>query len=408
MATNGERRYFEQLDATDPLREIRALFDLPDDRVFLNGNSLGPPPRETWNRLQEGMLRWRDDMNAAWWDHQWLQLPTVIGDRIGALIGAAPGQVVVGDSTSVNLFKLLCGALYAQSAGGRSVVLTDRDNFPSDLYIADGVARYVHPAATVRRVPAGEIIDHLGDDVAVVLLSHVDYRTGHLLPMRRINERAHAAGALVLWDLAHSAGVVPIDVDDAGTDLAVGCGYKFLNGGPGAPGYMYVAERLLPDFEQPVTGWLGHTRPFDFTADYQPDPGIARLTTGCPPLLSLLALDEGVSLTARADLAAVRAKSVALSREFIALAETRLARFGIEVTGPVDGAQRGSHVSLRYESAERLAEGLAATGFHLELRPPELLRFGLAPLHVRYVDLFDCVAAMEKLLADADHGGLPR
>ncbi|WP_040740747.1 aminotransferase class V-fold PLP-dependent enzyme, partial [Nocardia tenerifensis] len=306
-----QRRYFEQLDAIDPLLDLRALFDLRDDRVFFNGNSLGPPPRATADRLDEALRRWRDDMNAGWWDHQWLQLPTVTGDRIGALLGAAPGQVAVGESTSVNLFKLLCGAMELQT-DARSVILTDRDNFPSDLYIADGVTRYVHRQATVRRVPTEEIGEHIDSDVAVVMLSHVDYRTAQLFPMREINERAHDAGALVLWDLSHSAGVVPLELDAAGTDLAVGCGYKYLNGGPGAPGYMYVAHRLLPRFEQPVTGWLGHTRPFDFTPGYAPDPGAARLTTGCPPLLSLLALDEGVQLTARADPAAVRAKSLAL------------------------------------------------------------------------------------------------
>ncbi|MEU6581575.1 aminotransferase class V-fold PLP-dependent enzyme [Nocardia sp. NPDC046763] len=404
METTAEQRqHFEQLDAVDPLSDVRALFDLRDDRVFFNGNSLGPPPRETWDRLEVAMRRWRDDMNAGWWDHQWLRLPVTTGDRIGRLIGAAPGQVVVGESTSVNLFKLLCGAMELQSGaagGARSVILTDHDNFPSDLYIADGVARYVRPDATVRRVPTEEIVDHLDADVAVVLLSHVDYRTAQLLPMRRINERAHAAGALVLWDLSHSAGVVPVEVDAAGTDLAVGAGYKYLNGGPGAPGYMYVAERLLPGFQQPITGWLGHARPFDFTADHRPDPGIARLTTGCPPLLSLLALDAGVRLTARADPRAVRAKSLALVAEFVALAEARLARFGVEVTGPADSAQRGSHVSLRCASAPRLAEGLAARGFHLELRPPDLLRFGLAPLYIRHVDVFDCVDALERLLAD--------
>ncbi len=400
-----QRRSFEQLDAADPLREMRALFDLRDDRIFFNGNSLGPPPRATANRLDEALRLWRDDMNAGWWDHGWLRLPTLTGDRIGEIVGAAPGQVVVGESTSVNLFKLLCGAMESQSDSERSVILTDSDNFPSDLYIADGVARYVQRHATVRRMPAEEIVEHIDSDVAVVMLSHVDYRTAQLLPMRRINERAHEAGALALWDLSHSAGVVPVELDAAGTDLAVGCGYKYLNGGPGAPGYMYVAHRLLPRFEQPITGWLGHMRPFDFTAEYRPDTGIARLTTGCPPLLSLLALDEGVTLTARADPAAVRAKSVALGERFIALSRARLARYGVEVTGPADSAQRGSHVSLRSAQAERLAKDLAARGFHLELRPPDLLRFGLAPLHIRYVDVFDCVAAMEDLLAASVPGG---
>ncbi|MBF6332002.1 kynureninase [Nocardia transvalensis] len=401
-ANSDHRRFFELLDEADPLSGMRARFDLSHTRIFFNGNSLGPPPRGTWERLRAVIQdEWRNDMNAAWWDNDWLNLPRVTGDRIGRLIGAAPGQVVVGDSTSVNLFKLLCGALQVASrrSSGRSVVLTDSDNFPSDLYIADGIAQHVHPHATVRRVAADSIVDHLGDDVAVVLLSHVDYRSGRLLPMRDITESAHAAGALVLWDLAHSAGVVPIDADDIGIDLAVGCGYKYLNGGPGAPGYMYVASRLLPDFAQPITGWLGHAAPFDFEPDYRPDPGIARLTTGCPPLLSLIALDEGVAVTAQADPHAVRAKSIALAEQFAGLVRRRLARFGVEMTGPAAAAERGSHVSLRYPSAARLAAGLSARGFDVELRPPDLLRFGLAPLYIRYVDVYDCVEAMEQFLA---------
>ncbi|RJO79159.1 kynureninase [Nocardia panacis] len=398
---SAHRRDLQNLDDVDPLSGMRDLFDMRKDHVFFNGNSLGPPPRSTGSRLQSVVRdQWRIDMNASWWKYEWLNLPRAVGDRIGGIIGAAAGQVVVAESTSVNLFKLLCGAVRAASARSqaRTVILTDHDNFPSDLYIADGVARHFRPETTVRRVPTDSIVDHLGDDVAVVLLSHVDYRFGRLLPMREITARAHAAGALVLWDLSHSAGVVPIDADDIGIDLAVGCGYKYLNGGPGAPGYMYVSSRLLTDFEQPVTGWLGHAEPFDFEADYRPDPGIARLTTGCPPLLSLIALDEGVSVTSRADPRDVRAKSIALTEQFIALARTRLARFGVEVTGPTAAAERGSHVSLRYESAPRLAGELASRGFDVEVRPPDLLRFGLAPLYIRYVDVFDCVEAMEQLL----------
>lgn len=398
--TTHDRAFCEALDAQDELAAFRDEFDLPDDRVFLNGNSLGAPPKSTWDRLSRTVRQeWHHDMNAAWWTHGWLDLPTTVGDRIGHLVGAAPGQVVVGESTSVNLFKLLCGALQLQS--GRRTVLTDHDNFPSDLYIADGVAHHVHPDARVTRVDADTIPDALDEDVAVVVLSHVDYRTGRILPMNEINKRAHAVGSLVLWDLSHSAGVVPLALDTDDTDLAVGCGYKYLNGGPGAPGYLYVSTRLLPDIHQPITGWLGHAAPFSFEADYRPAPGIGRLTTGCPPLLSLVALDEGISLTARADPALVRAKSSALTELFIELAGERLAPHGCSVLSPRTPAHRGGHVALRHRAARRLVERLAAEGYMAELRVPDLLRFGLSPLFVRYVDVWDSVTALERILADA-------
>ncbi|MER5218307.1 kynureninase [Streptomyces sp. NPDC002838] len=402
--TARDRTFFELLDENDELAGFREEFDLPDGLVFLNGNSLGAPPKSTWHRLSRVVRQeWRHDMNAAWWTHGWLDLPTAVGDRIGQLIGAAPGQVVVGESTSVNLFKLLCGALRVHAGSGRErqTILTDTNNFPSDLYIADGITQHVHPAARVRRVDIESIPDALDDDVAVVMLSHVDYRTGKILPMSEINKRAHAVGSLVLWDLSHSVGVVPLALDADDADLAVGCGYKYLNGGPGAPGYMYVSARLLPDMQQPITGWLGHADPFAFEADYRPAPGIGRLTTGCPPLLSLAALDEGISLTAKADPVLVRAKSSALTELFIELASERLTPYGADVLSPRAQAQRGGHVTLRHRAARGLIERLGTEGFMAELRVPNLLRIGLSPLFVRFVDVWDSVAALERILAGA-------
>ncbi|HEY0804328.1 MAG TPA: aminotransferase class V-fold PLP-dependent enzyme, partial [Pseudonocardiaceae bacterium] len=301
----------------------------------------------------------------------------------------------------------LCGALRNQigSAAGRSVILTDAGNFPSDLYIADGIVEHVHPNATVRRVDPDLIVDSLDEQVAVVVLSHVDYRTARILPMAEINVRAHAVGALVLWDLSHSTGVVPIDLDDTETDLAVGCGYKYLNGGPGAPAYLYVADRLLSNFTQPITGWLGHAAPFDFEPGYRPDPGIGRLMTGCPPLLSLVALDEGVSVTAAVDRNRVRAKSMALTEAFVDLAAARLSAHDITVVAPSEPTARGSHVSLRHHAARALATGLNYAGFAVEFRAPDLIRVGFGPLFVRYVDVWDCVAALDELL-DRDSGSV--
>ncbi|QNP68110.1 aminotransferase class V-fold PLP-dependent enzyme [Streptomyces roseirectus] len=389
----GDRADCLALDAADELGALREEFDLPQRPVFLNGNSLGPPPRATWHRLSKVVReQWRADMNSAWWKHGWLDLPRTVGDRVGRLVGAAPGQTVVGESTSVNLFKLLCAALELNP--GRRTVLTDAGNFPSDLYIADGVVRHVRPDVRVRRVEAHALAGALDEDTAVVVLSHVDYRTGELLPMREINRRAHAAGSLVLWDLAHSAGVVPVGLDADGTDLAVGCGYKYLNGGPGAPGYLYVAARLLPRVEQPVTGWLGHAEPFAFEAGYRPADGVGRLLTGCPPLLSLVALEEGVRLAGNVDTRLVRAKSLALTGLFAELAE----RAGAQVVSPRAPQRRGGHVSVRHPDAERIAKGLAGEGFMAEVRVPDLIRVGLSPLSVRYVDVWDAAAALGRVL----------
>jgi kynureninase len=398
MVATVNRSFFQQLDANDDLAACRDQFELADGLVCLNGNSLGPPPRRTWDRLDQVVHgEWRDHLNSAWWQDHWLDLPRTIGDRIGRLIGAAAGQVIVGESTSVNLFKLLCGALRDRIGSGRSVILTDTGNFPSDLYIADGIVDHIHPDATVRRVDPDLILDAIDDRVAVVVLSHVDYRTARILPMAEINRCAHNSGALVLWDLSHSAGVVPVDLDGTGTDLAVGCGYKYLHGGPGAPGYMYVAQRLLPGFRQPITGWLGHAAPFDFEPEYRPASGIGRLLTGCPPLLSLVALDEGVSVTASADRDRVRAKSMTLTQAFIDL----LAGHDLTVVAPAAPTERGSHVSLRHHAARALAAGLGEGGFAVEFRAPDLIRMGFGPLFVRYVDVWDCVAALDQLVTAA-------
>jgi kynureninase len=250
----------------------------------------------------------------------------------------------------------------------------------------------------VRRVPACDLFDALDDQVAVVVLSHVDYRTAEVAPMRALNAAAHKVGALVLWDLSHSAGIMPLALDADGVDLAVGCGYKYLNGGPGAPGYMYVASHLLPGFEQPVTGWLGHAAPFDFEPEYRPAPGVARLSTGCPPLLSLIALDEGVSVTGRADPALMRAKSSAMTQLFVELAVERLARHGVELLSPAEPDRRGGHVALGHPRAEDLAAGLAAVGFAAEFRSPVLLRVAFSPLFNRYVDVWDSAFALEDQL----------
>jgi kynureninase len=304
------RSAVEAMDASDPLAGCREWFALPDGVVYLDGNSLGAMPRATPTALAGVVEAWQRDLIGSWNRHDWIGWPRRVGDRIARLIGARPGEVIVADSTSVNLFKLLAAAL--QCSGGRRVILTEADNFPTDVYVAQGLARLLGSKTELRAVDAADLAGALGDDVAVLMLTHVSYRTGAMHDMAALTAAAHRAGALALWDLSHSAGAMPLALNEAGVDLAVGGGYKFLNGGPGAPAYLFVAELWLERIQPALSGWMGHARPFDFSAMYEPAAGIERLLVGTPPVLSLAALDAGLELFDAVDLGLVRAKSVAL------------------------------------------------------------------------------------------------
>jgi kynureninase len=401
------REDFAVLDREDCLAAFRHGFDLPEHIIYLDGNSLGAPPRTTRGRLDGVVARdWRNDLNASWWKHRWLDLPRGIGDKIARIIGAEEGEVIVTDSTSVNLFKLLMGALDLRPE--RRVILSDRSNFPGDLYVAQGVARAQKRA--LRIVAPETMIDALDEDVAVVTFSQVDFRSGRLMELRPVVERAHAVGALVLCDLSHSAGVLPLQLGSDGVDLAVGCGYKFLNGGPGAPSFLYAAKRLVSAIENPIWGWLGHPDAFAFEPEYRPDPSIARFLAGCPPLLSLVALEEGIDLLLEADLGAVRRKSLALTGRFIDLARQECGGDSFEIVSPLDGRRRGSQVTLRHPSAARIVRALAESGVIAEFRAPDLIRFGFAPLYVSFADIWDSIAALKRVLHEvgSDRGALPR
>jgi kynureninase len=366
--------------------------------VYLAGHSLGALPRAAVAQVERAARdEWGRDLVTSWTRHGWIDLPLKLGDAIGRLIGAAPGQVAVADSTSVNLFKLLAVALRLRP--GRRVIVSERDNFPTDLYVAEGLTALLGDGHELRLVDAGGLEAALGDEVAVVALSHVNYRDGALHDMAVVTRQVQSSGALMLWDLSHSAGALPVALDRCGVDLAVGCAYKYLCGGPGAPAYLYVAQRLQEAARQPLSGWMGHAAPFAFEPEYRPAPGIGRQLCGTPPVLSMSAIGAGVELLERAGMAAVRAKSLALAELFIRLAERSCGRLGLTLASPREATRRGSQVCFRHPDAYPVAQALIARGVIGDFRAPDVLRFGLAPLYLRFIDVWDAAAALADVLA---------
>jgi kynureninase len=391
------RAEFAELDAADTLAGWRERFALPEGVIYLDGNSLGALPKATGALLREVIERqWGRGLITSWNRHGWIDLPRRIGAKIARLIGAAADEVVVCDSISVNLFKLITAALELRP--GRRIILTERGNFPTDLYVAQGLCRLLGERVELRAVASEELEAALDADTALLMLTHVDYRSGGLHDMARLTAAAHAKGALVLWDLAHSAGAVPVELNAAGADLAVGCGYKYLNGGPGAPAFLFVAERWHQQAWQPLTGWFGHREPFAFEAEYRPAAGIARFLAGTPPILSLKALEVGVDLQLEVDRQALRSKSMALTDAFIAQVEERCAGHGFALASPRDPERRGSQVAFRHEAGYPIMQALIARGVIGDFRAPDLLRFGFAPLYVRFVDLFDAIAMLGQIM----------
>jgi kynureninase len=381
------------LDEADPLAPFRALFDLPEGVVYLDGNSLGPLPKATRARLDDVVGReWGRDLIRSWEANGWMDLPRRVGGKIGRLIGAEPDSTVACDSTSVNLFKALAAALGLRP--GRRVIVSERGNFPTDLYVAEGVAALL--GAELRQAEPDAIEAALDGSVAALTLSHVNYRSGRMHDMARLTRAAHAAGALMVWDLAHSAGAVPLDLAGCAVDFAVGCGYKFLNGGPGAPGFLYVAPRHH-GAAMPLTGWMGHAEPFAFAPAYRPAEGVARALVGTPHVLSLAALEVGVDIALSAEMDAVRAKSVRMAELFAALVERDCAGLGLALASPRDASARGSQVCLRHKRAGAIMRALIERGVIGDFRPPDILRFGLTPLTLRYTDLGAATAALAEV-----------
>jgi kynureninase len=390
--TRDEAAAFDRADELAPFRD---RFVLPEGVIYLDGNSLGPLPKAAKARLAEVLEKeWGQSLIRSWTAHDWIDLPFRIGEKIGRVIGAAPATTVVADSTSVNLFKLLAAALELRP--GRKVILTEEGNFPTDRYIAQGLVSLLQ-GHVLRSVT--DVASKLDDSVAVMMLTHVDYRSGAMRDMAALTRAAHTAGALTLWDLSHSAGAVPLQLEADGVDLAVGCGYKYLNGGPGAPAFLYVAKHLQDDLRLPLTGWLGHADPFAFERDYRPASGIARTVVGTPPILSLAALEAGIDIALAAPVSDVRAKSLRLAELFIALMASEPA---FRLLTPTEPSARGSQVAFAHPHGYAIMQALIARGVIGDFRAPDVLRFGLTPLYLRFVDVWDAVAQLREVMRTGD------
>ncbi len=385
------------LDAADPLRQVRDLFHLPEGVIYLDGNSLGPPPKAAFAALDRAARHeWGEGLIRSWNDAGWWTLTDTLGDRVGRLIGAAPGQTVVTDSTSINIYKALHAALALRP--DRHTILAEHTSFPTDLYMAEGVASS-RPGTTLRLAEDSAMLEALiGYDTAVVLINHVDYRSGTLRDMTGLTKRVQAAGAIVVWDLCHSAGVVPITLDAVGADLAVGCTYKYMNGGPGAPAFVFASRRHHEELQQPLSGWWTHAQPFAMESRYRPAPGIRRMLCGTQPILSLRALEAALDVFADIDLSAVRAKSLALTGLFMDLVEPLGRAHGLRILTPRNEAQRGSQVAIACEQAYPVVQALIARGVIGDFRAPDIMRFGFAPLYLSYHDVAEAADSLRDVL----------
>ena len=391
------------LDASDPLAGVRNEFSVPEGLVYLDGNSLGVLPRRVPERLETAIRQeWGTDLIRSWNKNDWIGLPARVGAQIARLIGANPDEVVAADSTSVNLFKVLLAALKLRPE--RRVIVSDIDNFPTDLYMAQGIndlremmggERY-----ELRFIKRERLLESMDADTAVVMLTQVDYRTGELLDMKGITDAAHAHGALMLWDLAHSAGAFPVHLNACGVDFAVGCGYKYLNGGPGAPAFLYVAQEHQAQAVPVLSGWMGHQNPFDFTPWYAPAAGVGRLTAGTPSVLALTALQTALEVFDGIDMKLVRQKSLGLTDAFIALMEPLCQEFGFELVTPKDGALRGSQVSYAHDQGYAIMQALIADGVIGDFRAPSIVRFGFTPLYTRYADVQEAVIRLARVMRE--------
>jgi kynureninase len=387
------------IDASDPLARFRDQFYVPEGVLYFDGNSLGAVPKTVEGRLQTAIRdEWGTGLVRSWNSAGWYEMPRRVGNKIARLIGADEGEVVVADSTSVNLFKVLAAAVKLNPA--RHVIISEPDNFPTDLYMAQGLIQLLGSDHQLVLKAADEIMEAIDEDTAIVMLTHVNYRTGAMHDMKAITAYAHEKGALVIWDLAHSAGAMPVDLNGANADFAIGCGYKYLNGGPGAPAFVYVAKRHHANFSQPLSGWMGHAKPFAFDWKYEPAEGVARYLAGTQPVLSMIALECGVDVMLEADLKLVRQKSLAMADLFIQLVEEHCAGYGLELVTPRDGSKRGSQVSYSHPQGFPIMQALIAQGVIGDYREPNILRFGFTPLYVSYTDVWDTVNILANILSD--------
>jgi kynureninase len=384
-------------DSADPLRDYRRRFVLPPNLIYLDGNSLGPMPHGVQMTVAWHMdIGWGVDLITSWNKHHWVDLPRTIGDAIGRLIGAGNGNTIAGDTISVNLFKVLSAALSLQK--GRKIILSDNGNFPSDLYVAQGLSQFLGDGYDLRTCDPEEVEAAISDDVAVVMLTEADYRTGRLHDMEAITKLAHDRGCLVIWDLAHTAGISPIDLMGCDADFAVGCTYKYLNGGPGAPGFVFVHPRHQEVAMPALVGWWGHERPFAFDPDWRAATGIARYQCGTQGVLSMVALDAAMMVWKDVDMQLVRQKSQGLCGLFISLVEEICSSHGLKLAGPRDPDKRGSHVSFSCANGYAVMQALISKGVIGDFRAPDLIRFGFAPLYNTYTEVFDAASTLAHIL----------
>ena len=386
------------LDKQDPLSRYREEFFLPKNTIYFDGNSLGPVPKKTIKNLNKTINEeWGKDLINSWNKANWINLPQTLGDKISPLLGAKSGEVVVVDSTSLNLFKVLTSALRLNK--NRKKVVSESTNFPSDLYILEGVNGMLNNHYECQLIDDDINFEkYIDSSTAVVMLSHINYKTGRISDMKKITDYAHQQGALVVWDLSHSVGVIPMDLHNIGVDFAVGCTYKHLNGGPGAPGFLYVHSDLIAIVSQPLSGWLGHSDPFAFEAKYTPANNINKFICGTPSILSYKAVESALDIFDEISLEQVREKSIQLSELFIKLIQQECGDFGFELFSPIDAALRGSQISYKHENAYPIMQSLISRGIIGDYREPNILRFGISPLYMRYEDVWSAIICLKNIM----------
>ena len=390
---------FTSLDKIDPLAKVRDEFSLPQNLIYFDGNSLGPLPKCTIHTLETMIQKeWGNGLIGSWNKENWINMPRELGNKIAPLVGAKLGEVIVVDSTSVNLFKVLTSALLLNK--NRRVIVSEAENFPSDLYILEGVNKMFGESYERHLIEEGdyEIDKYIDTSTAVVMLSHVNYKTGRISDIKRITSIAHEKGALVIWDLSHSVGVMPLYLHDCGVDFAVGCTYKHLNGGPGAPGFLYVHKSLIEKVSQPLTGWMGHIQPFEFVVNYQPANDICKYICGTPPIIAYKAIESGLTVFEQVSMNVVREKSIKLSEMFIQLMQQECIKFGFELFSPRNAEQRGSQVSFTHGNGFSIMQTLISHSVVGDFRQPNILRFGFSPLYMRFKDLWDAVICLREIM----------
>lgn len=397
-----DKNHCLRLDEQDPLAPLRQQFALPEGVIYLDGNSLGARPVASLERARQVIEQeWGDGLIRSWNSAGWRDLPQRLGDRLAPLIGAGSGEVVITDTTSINLFKVLSAALQVQAerAPERRVIVSESSNFPTDLYIAEGLTRMLQQGYSLRLVDSPEQLPAAIDqDTAVVMLTHVNYKTGYMHDMQAVTGLIHEAGALSLWDLAHSAGAVPVELNRSGADYAIGCTYKYLNGGPGSQAFAWVAPALCDLVTQPLSGWFGHARQFDMATQYEPSSGIARYLCGTQPITSLAMVECGLEIFEQTDMQSLRRKSLALTDLFIELVEQRCAGHDLKLVTPRDHAKRGSHVSFEHPQGYAVIQALIARGVIGDYREPRIMRFGFTPLYTRFSEVWEAVQILGEIL----------